>query len=576
MRRSVAAIAVALALGMLLPVEAADPGAMPVVLGDRAATSVVVTLREGDIGATDPGAVRRDVGATARRLGITPSDIYPSLGPVFSATVTPAQRASLERDLHVLSVESDDPVVDQETADALPADPDAAVEMAANVDLTDDMEVTTRRRQKISGRPIREELPRQRIPVWLKRIGATRALAGIGNHKTRRPFDADVAIIDSGISRKHPDVTPAGGKDCSRSRTWADGYGHGTGVASILGAKDNRQGIVGLLPGVRLWSVRIFDDAGRGKVSSVLCALDWMAGKRDRRRRGKPFFEGATMSFAVIFAGRDPSTRPCGEGRPDVIHKAVCRIVRQGTILVAAAGNYGDAARQRAPAAYPEVITVSAMADYDGRPGGRGRQSQACLVGSALERDDAFASFSSFGRVVDLIAPGKCIWVAVKGGGYARVAGTSFATPIVLAVALRYRQRFPSARPNQVRMALIRAGRRDWRVGTDPDRRHEPRVEMRWFRSPPTFRYARVDRRRLRRGGDAVTIRLDRDRRNGHTAAIRLRTVEAPAGIRVAIDGSRIRIRATTAARTGKQHVRLVASDGEVRRTIRLRLSVRR
>ena len=218
------------------------------------------------------------------------------------------------------------------------------------------------------------------------------------------------------------------------------------------------------------------------------------------------------MSFAVIFAGRDPSTRRCGEGPRDVVHKAVCKVVRQGTVLVAAAGNYGDPARQRAPAAYPEVITVSAMADFDGKRGGRGRQSQACLPGSSLERDDAFTSFSSYGRVVDLIAPGKCIWVAVKGGGYARVAGTSFATPIVLAVALRYRQRFPSAKPNQVRMALIRAGRRDWRVGTDPDRRHEPRVEMRWFRSPPTFRYQQVQRRSLRRSGDGVTVRLDRDR----------------------------------------------------------------
>ncbi len=574
MRRSVTAVTLVHALGMLLPAAAAGPVRMPEVVGDPAASRVVVTLRDDD--SKGPAATRRAVRTAARRLGVTPSDIYASIGPVFAADVTPAQRAALETDPQVLSVESDDPVVDQETADALPAEPEAAVRMAGEVDLTDDMEATTRRRQRISGRPMREELPRQRIPVWLKRIGATRALAGIGNHKTTRPFDADVAVIDSGISRKHPDVTAAGGKDCSKSGTWGDGYGHGTGVASILGAKDNRRGIVGLLPGVRLWSVRIFDDVGRGKVSGVLCALDWMAGKKDRKHRGKPFFEGATMSFAVIFSGRDPSTRPCGEGPRDVIHKAVCKVVRQGTILVAAAGNYGDSARQRAPAAYPEVITVSAMADFDGKKGGRGRQSQACLPGSALERDDAFTSFSSYGSAVDLIAPGKCIWVAVKGGSYARVAGTSFSTPIALAVALRYRERFPSAEPNQVRMALIRAGRRDWRVGTDPDRRHEPRVDLRWFRSPPTFRYALSERRSLRRTGDGVTVRVAAHRRNGHTARIRLRTLEAPAGIRVSIDGWTVRVRATSSAHLGKQHVKLLASDGEVRRTIKLLLTVRR
>ncbi|MEZ4595996.1 MAG: S8 family serine peptidase, partial [Chloroflexota bacterium] len=248
----------------------------------------------------------------------------------------------------------------------------------------------------------------------------------------------------------------------------------------------------------------------------------------------------------------------------------------QGTILVAAAGNYGDPAKQRAPAAYPEVITVSAMADFDGRPGGKGRQSQACLAGSATERDDAFTTFSSYGSAVDLIAPGKCIWVAAKGGAYARVAGTSFSTPIVLAVALRYRQRYPSARPNQVRMALIRAGRTDWRVGTDPDDRHEPRVDMRHFRKPPTFRYDRVDRRTVRRAGGTVTIRLHRDRLHGHTADIRVRVAKAPTGVRVSIDGSRLRVKATSSARTGRQQVLIRATDGEVTTTVKVPLRVRR
>ena len=66
------------------------------------------------------------------------------------------------------------------------------------------------------------------------------------------------------------------------------------------------------------------------------------------------------------------------------------------------------------------------------------------------------------------------------------------------------------------------------------------------------------------------------DRRNGHTARIRLRTLEAPAGIRVSIDGWTVRLRATSSARLGKQHVKLLASDGEVRRTIKLLIRVRR
>lgn len=592
-RRFAAVIVLALASGVVAPARAAGPTGPALTPSDPSSpsgisspsgpsspTSVIVTLagtppHGRGVGARDLRRVRDRVRTVARRLGVTPTDVYPAIGPVFSTTVSPEQWAALRRDPRVLAVDADDPVLDQETADALPDDPRAALELAASVDLADDVELGGRR-QKITGRPAREHLARQIRPKWLRRIGATRVVRGLGNHRTRRGFDADVAIIDSGISRKHPDVRPVGGKDCSKSGTWGDGYGHGTGVASILGAKDDKQGIVGLLPGVRLWSVRIFDDAGRGKVSGVLCALDWVASRRDPRHRERPLFEGATMSFAVIMSGRDPSTRPCGEGPRDVIHTAVCRIVRQGTILVAAAGNYGDPAKQRAPAAYPEVITVSAMADFDGKPGGRGRQSRACRPGSALERDDAFTTFSSYGSVVDLIAPGKCIWVAAKGRAYARVAGTSFSTPIVLAVALRYRQRYPSAQPNQVRMALIHAGRKDWRVGTDPDRHHEPRVDMRRFREPPTFRYAPIERRMLRRSGGGITVRLDRDRLHGHTALIRLREGKAPPGIEVTLDGSKVRIKAGSRARTGKQDVTIVATDGEVTRTVRIPVTVRR
>ena len=52
---------------------------------------------------------------------------------------------------------------------------------------------------------------------------------------------------------------------------------------------------------------------------------------------------------------------------------AICRSVKRGTVYVVAAGNESRNARRNRPAAYDEVITVSAMADYDGRRGGRGK-----------------------------------------------------------------------------------------------------------------------------------------------------------------------------------------------------------
>jgi hypothetical protein len=282
------------------------------------------------------------------------------------------------------------------------------------------------------------------------------------------------------------------------------------------------------------------------------------------------------MSFSVTTAtGKPADDRTCGKSTRDPIHKAVCRIVKRGTILVAAAGNYGERARFRRPGAYPEVITVSAMADFDGKPGGKGRQTQACRPGTARERDDAFASFSSFGSPVDLIAPGKCIWVAYKGGTYARVSGTSFATPMVLAAALKYRQRYPKATPRQVRMALVRAGRKDWRVGTERDKVHEPRVELRGLQKPPTFQVREVSRRRVDRGA-TTSLKVQLERRYGHTARVTVRAVRVPAGLKVHVDGMRIEVRARSGAALGLHQVVLRATDGEVTRTIKVPVQVRR
>ncbi len=552
--------AIAIALSAMLT---AGVAAEPVAQAAEVPMSVIVTLKGTAVAdAGDRVAVRSTragIRARARRLGVRPTAVYPAIGRVFATSVTTSQRRVLERDPIVRAIEDDLPVVGEDMP-------------GAEVRLDGDIETTGK--SKVVGRPAKERLRRQVVPKWLKRIGATKVIGGLGNGRTPKGFDADVAIIDSGISR-HPDVRPAGGKDCSKSGGWGDGYGHGLGVASILGAKDNRSGIVGMLPGVRLWSIRIFDSKGRGSVSGVLCALDHVARKRDPRDRSKPFFEGATMSFSVTTPDGGPADdRTCGRSTRDPIHKAVCRITRGGTIVVAAAGNYAERVRYRRPAAYPEVITVSAMADFDGKPGGKGRQSQACLAGSALERDDAFASFSSFGNAVDLIAPGKCIWVAYKGGTYARVTGTSFATPIVMAAALKYRERYPKATPSQVRMALVKAGRKDWRVGTDRDARHEPRVDLRRLQPPPTFRVEEVARKRVSRGS-TVSVTLRVERRYGHTASVRLRVVKAPAGLKVHVDGRRVVVKARSGAATGLRNVVLRATDGDVTRTIKVPVQVR-
>ena len=85
------------------------------------------------------------------------------------------------------------------------------------------------------------------------------------------------------------------------------------------------------------------------------------------------------MSLAGI-VGVDVSPKelsPCG-ARPRSHHEAICKMVRRGVTTVAAAGNYSMDAAMVTPAAHPEVIAVSAMADFDGQPGGLAATPEVC------------------------------------------------------------------------------------------------------------------------------------------------------------------------------------------------------
>ena len=118
----------------------------------------------------------------------------------------------------------------------------------------------------------------------------------------------------------------------------------------------------------------------------------------------------------------------CGAENDDILHAAICRLVSSGVTVVAAAANDSGSAAARVPAAYNEVITVSALADTDGKPGGAG--GTRCFSWGSYDDDDTFANFSNYGSDVDLIAPGKCIWSTVPGG-YGYMSGTSMAAPHV-------------------------------------------------------------------------------------------------------------------------------------------------
>jgi subtilisin family serine protease len=296
----------------------------------------------------------------------------------------------------------------------------------------------------------------QSLPTGIDRIDAelssTRAGDGAGS------VNVDVAVIDTGIDLTHPDLTVAGGKNCNSGRSYGDGNGHGTHVAGTIGAKDDANGVVGVAPGARLWAVRVLSNNGSGSWSSVICGIDWVTAN------------AGTIEVANMSLGGTGTDTGCNDGG---LHRAICNSVASGVAYAVAAGNESDDAKNHVPAAYDEVMTVSALADFNGRPGG------GAAATCRADQDDTFADFSNFGADVDLIAPGTCILSTWKGGGYNTISGTSMATPHVAGAAALYKSTHAGAGPAQVKAALQAAGNFGW-TG-DPDPAKEPLLNVATF-----------------------------------------------------------------------------------------------
>jgi hypothetical protein len=178
--------------------------------------------------------------------------------------------------------------------------------------------------------------------------------------------------------------------------------------------------------------------------------------------------------MSVAKDGKDDAN--CGITNKDVLHQAICRVVKGGITVVAAAANDSGSATRRVPAAYNEVITVSALADTDGKPGGLG--GHRCYSWGSYDKDDTFANFSNYGYDVDLIAPGKCIWSTKPGPTYGYSSGTSMAAPAVTGAAALYKASRPLATPAEVKEALQYLGTLGWKTSTDPDSRHEKLLDV--------------------------------------------------------------------------------------------------
>jgi subtilisin family serine protease len=214
-------------------------------------------------------------------------------------------------------------------------------------------------------------------------------------------------------------------------------------VAGTVGALDNSFGVVGVAPGARLWKIKVLGDNGSGLNSWIICGLDMVTAYANDQGDGFGDIEVANVSI-----GGGGFDTDCRIALSDAYHQAYCRAVAAGVTVVVAAGNDAVNASGAVPAAYDEVITVSALADSDGQPGGVGPLTSG-------GPDDSLADFSNFGFDVDIAAPGVDIQSTMPGGGYGFKNGTSMASPHVAGAAALYLARSPGASPAQVRSYLL-------------------------------------------------------------------------------------------------------------------------
>ena len=232
-----------------------------------------------------------------------------------------------------------------------------------------------------------------------------------------------VAILDTGIQTDHCSLEVAGGRNFTNSlapHDYDDGHGHGTHVAGVAGALDNDLGVVGVAPGVDLYAVKVLDDQGSGRYSSLVAGIDWCMSND---------IEIISMSLG-------------GESSSQSVDEAIERAYAEGHLLLTAAGNEdnernGTCEEQNMtyPATHEQVIAVSAM-----------------------NSDDSLASFSSVGPDIELMAPGTDILSTYTRNRYAQASGTSVACPFVSGVAATLWQSVDADEPvNQAVRSMLRS-----------------------------------------------------------------------------------------------------------------------
>lgn len=207
-----------------------------------------------------------------------------------------------------------------------------------------------------------------------------------------RGSGVSIYVLDTGIYTGHYEFGGRAkyGINFATSGDPIDKYGHGTHVSSTIIGET-----VGVANEAIVYGVKVLNDNGYGTVSDIVKAIDWVV---------KDIAKKKTCGFISMSLGGGKST---------ALDQAVDAAYKQGVISVVAAGNSAYDACNSSPAGAKTAITVGATTSGDYK-----------------------ASFSNYGKCVDIWGPGVSILGAGLGGSkkYVVLSGTSMATPHVSGV----------------------------------------------------------------------------------------------------------------------------------------------
>jgi len=222
-----------------------------------------------------------------------------------------------------------------------------------------------------------------------------------------------VAVIDSGIDVRHPELAGAIAASFDALGSKEGPHVHGTGIAGAIVAHAR---LMGSAPAAKILAIRAFGVAHSGAESSsfvILKGLDYAAS------------HGAQI-INMSFAGPKDA----------LIERGIAAVAAKGIVMVAAAGNAGAKSPPLYPAANENVIAVSATDDQD-----------------------RLFSASNRGGYVAVAAPGVDIFLPAPDDKYQMTSGTSFSAAYVSGIAALALERNPALKPDDVRAILMKTAR---------------------------------------------------------------------------------------------------------------------